>query len=309
MRRTLVLAAVLALIAAPSIAAADPEPSVAPGRVLLGRFTTTFAVDLEHKARASNVLLAAEAIDGRTIAPGAAFSFNDAVGERTAAFGFARATVLRDGMLAEGVGGGACQVASTLHAAALLAGLEVVARSPHSRPSAYIRVGFDATVAYPKIDLKLRNPRAEPLVVRARAANGTLEISVEGVGPRPDVTLTSEILERTREGRVVERDRTLGADEARRIAFGIPGYRIRRIREVRLEDGTSRRDVRIDTYAPVDELVRVAPGFDERRLAAQPDGPSDAPPVRITNAPGLAAPPLVQLRPTTLVTITASASP
>src|SRR5262245_36809364 len=86
------------------------------GRVVLARFTTTYAEGPEHKTRVRNLSLAADAIDGKTIAPETLFSFNDAVGERTASFGYAKSVVLRDGLIAEGTGGGACQVASTLHA-------------------------------------------------------------------------------------------------------------------------------------------------------------------------------------------------
>src|SRR4051812_27263178 len=108
-------------------AEAPPSSADAGARVVLARFSTTYANDAEHKSRAFNVELGAEAINGKAIAAGATFSFNDAVGERTAAFGYEKSIVLRDGLIAEGVGGGACQVASTLHAAALLGGLEVVA--------------------------------------------------------------------------------------------------------------------------------------------------------------------------------------
>ena len=182
----------------------------------LGKFHTSYSTDAEHKSRASNVQLAAESIDGKKLAPGAVFSFNDAVGERTATFGYSKAVVLRDGLLAEGVGGGACQVASTLYAAALLAGLDIKARVPHSRPSAYIRLGFDATVSYPKLDLKLANTFSDEVTIRARAANGNLDIAIEGPTFR-DVTLTSEILERTSITRTLEHDPSIHPDEARRV--------------------------------------------------------------------------------------------
>lgn len=261
MKRALALAALVLILGRPAAAGERPP---------LARFATTYAADAEHKARAGNVELAASAIDGRTIASGAVFSFNDAVGERTAAFGYAKAAVLRDGMIAEGTGGGACQVASTLHAAALLAGLEIVARAPHSRPSGYIRMGLDATVVYPKIDLKLKNPGAAAITIHARAKAGTLDVWLDGPGPRPAVLLTSEILERVPFERVVEEDRTVTDDALHVKAFGIPGYRVRRTREVRLGD-ESRRDVRVDVYPPTSEIVRVA-----KRPAAPVEEDDDA---------------------------------
>lgn len=256
---------------------------------VLGHFTTSFQTDAEHKARASNVELAAEAIDRKTIAPGATFSFNDAVGERTAAFGFANATVLRDGMLAEGTGGGTCQVASTLHAAALLGGLEIVHRAPHSRPSAYIRMGLDATVVFGKIDLVVRNPGTQPVTIRARVDKGSLDIALESEADVPKVTLTSEIVERMPFTNVYERDRAVTDARVHVRAFGIPGFRVKRVRVV---DG--RVDVRTDTYPPVSAVLRV--GLADAGTSSEEEAAAvvDAEAVR---------PALVQVRPSTLVTL------
>jgi len=285
--------------------------------VTLGRFVTTYAHDAEHRARAFNVELAAQAIDGRSIGAGGALSFNDAVGERTAAFGFARSVVLRDGMLAEGSGGGACQVASTLHAAALLAGLDVVSRAPHSRPSAYIRMGLDATVALGSapIDLRLKNPTAAAVVVHARAHRGALEVWFEGRGPAPEVRVTSEIVGRVGYPRTIERDRRVPENVIKIRSFGVPGYRVRRVRELRRPDGTVRRDVREDVYPPVPEVVVVAPSLDASRLARrseepQATGPDEAPnppELRTEVDPSAVRPALVQLRPSTLVTLSSDA--
>lgn len=293
-RRSLVVALALVLAALPQGAAAEPG-AARDERVELGRFSTTYATDAEHKPRASNVEIAAEAIDGKLLAPNAVLSFNEAVGERTAAFGFAKSVVIRNGMLAEGMGGGTCQVASTLHAAALLAGLEVVTRAPHSRPSGYIRMGLDATVAYPSIDLKLRNPLPSSVIVHARARRGSLDISIDtSGGAKPAVSLSSEIIERLPFERVVERDRTVHDENVHVKAFGIPGYRVRRVREVRDAAGQVRRDVRIDLYPPTSFVVRIAPSFEESRI--------DEGAPRVVD-PGAVPPVLVQLRPSTSVAL------
>lgn len=278
----------------------------ADGPVALAHFTTGYATDAEHKSRASNVQLAAEAIDGKKIPSRATFSFNDAVGARTAAFGYAKAVVLRDGMIAEGTGGGACQVASTLYAAALLAGLDITSRVAHSRPSAYIRMGFDATVVYPKIDLKLTNAWPEEVTIRAHAANGSLTVTLEGTsypltGP---VTLTSEVLDRIPAPRTLEHDTSVGPDEARRTVYGIPGYRVRRVRSFTQADGALHSDVRIDNYPPVPEVLRVAPGFDPARLGPPEDEEhAQMAKVTLTTAPEAIRPALVQIRPATIVTL------
>jgi vancomycin resistance protein YoaR len=283
---------VLGVVALEGAATAEAPPTV------LGRFMTSYVKDEEHKGRAFNVELAAEAVDGRVVGAGATFSFNDAVGERTAAFGFAKGNVIRDRMMAEGTGGGTCQVASTLYAAALLAGLDVVSRAPHSRPSAYIRMGFDATVAFPRVDLRLKNPSSAPLTIRAQARHGALDVWLEARGAKkPDVTLTSEILERMPFERVVQRDRTVDAGTEQLRAFGIPGYRVRRVREIKGADDELRRDVRIDVYPPTSEVVALAP-------SSEKDDESAASPSRVRVVdPQAVRPALVQLRPSTMVQV------
>jgi VanW like protein len=288
------------------------SPALAP--VVLGRFSTTYSRDAEHKGRAINVELAAEAIDGKVIAPGATFSFNEAVGERTAAFGYSKATILRDGMIAEGMGGGACQTASTLHAAALLAGLDVVERAPHSRPSAYIRMGLDATVVLggrgPAIDLKLRNRSSSVVTLRTRTQLGTLSVWFEAAqASRPEVSVTSEIVERTAFERTVMTDMTVSDEHVRLVAYGIPGFRVRRIREVRSVDGAVLRDVRIDVYPPSREVLRVGPSFDasrlERRESSESEDANLSRSAWLVSA-ALVRPHPVQLRPSLRIVLTNS---
>jgi len=272
----------------------------------LGHFSTIYQTDAEHKGRAFNVELAAEAINNKTLPPNAIFSFNDAVGERTAAFGYEKAVVLRDGMLAEGTGGGACQVASTLHAAALLSGLDIALRAPHSRPSAYIRIGLDATVALggaaPPIDLKIKNTFAYPVVLRAKAIKGTLDVSFDAatatataiaVREKPEITLTTEIIEWLPFSQKIERDPKQSGEVVTLKSFGIPGHRVKRTRTIKRSDGTSQRDVRTDLYAPIDEVLVVAPSFDQERIR------------EFTKTPAANAikPLQVQLRPSTTVTL------
>jgi len=284
--------------------AITPSASPRPAPILLALFQTHYLRDAEHRARAFNVELAASAIDGQTLAPGATFSFNRVVGERTKAFGFQDAQVLRDQALAEGTGGGACQVASALHAAALLGGLAIVERAPHSRPSAYIPMGLDATVVYPSVDLKLRNPRTEEVRIRARAMGGQLAIAIEAAGgERRDVSVTSEIVERIPFPRTVERDASLAPHTVRVKAYGIPGFRVRRTREVRAENGSIRRDERTDVYPPTPEVFAVAPDFDVRRLdplAASTEEEDDT----VYDTRGASRPDVLQLLPKASVTLT-----
>ena len=156
---------------------------------LLGSFTTAYATSTGN--RITNVTTAAEAINGTILLPGETFSFNKVVGPRTADNGFRTAPVIIDGQLKPGMGGGVCQVSTTLYNAALLADLEIVARSHHSMPVHYVPPGRDATVVYGAIDFQFRNSSAAPIVIEGLAdtAKKTLTFRILGHGPAPVVTI------------------------------------------------------------------------------------------------------------------------
>lgn len=284
-------------------------------RLVVGQYITYYDTDSEHRDRARNLALTADAIHGVGLGPGETFSFNSVVGERTSAFGFQKSPVLRDGLLTEGTGGGACQIASTLHAAALLSGFVIVQRQPHSRPSAYIPMTLDATVVFPSVDLRFKNPWPYRTEIRARAARGEVRIAFVadtgtvgslGLGTKPRTSVTIEVLERTAFARKIERDESLSQGTVLVKAFGIPGFRVRRIREREGGDGGVVRDFRIDTYPPTQEIVAVSSGFDatvfdgmrELRagLRSKIEGQA-APPLKLEMAKGVHPPTAEQLRP------------
>ena len=109
------------------------------------------------KARLNNIQLALSMLNGTRVAPGETFSFNDAVGERTTARGFRKATAYSGGEVTEQVGGGICQVSTTLFNAAVKADLEIVERHNHSLTVAYVDKGKDATVDWGHQDFKFKN--------------------------------------------------------------------------------------------------------------------------------------------------------
>ncbi|HEY3665896.1 MAG TPA: VanW family protein, partial [Polyangiaceae bacterium] len=152
----------------------------------VGRVLSSYETDFTHHAgpRAINITTAARYLNGTVIAPGEVFSFNKTVGPRTVPRGFTFAPVIVADELEPGVGGGVCQVASTLHAAAVFGGFEVVQRRNHSRPSGYTPLGLDATVVDGELDLKLKNPYDSPLIVHAfLPTHGSLRIELLGREP------------------------------------------------------------------------------------------------------------------------------
>ena len=121
---------------------------------VLGYFETRYNRSRRYRDRTYNLRLASSKLDGFVLMPGETFDFNGQLGPRDEANGYRVATVIAQGELVDGIGGGTCQVSGTLHGAAFFSGLEVVSHTPHSRPSSYIKLGMDAAVAYPTINFK-----------------------------------------------------------------------------------------------------------------------------------------------------------
>ncbi|MBR1696462.1 MAG: VanW family protein, partial [Selenomonas sp.] len=130
--------------------------------------------------RGDNIGLAASHLQGALIRSQATLSFNNIVGKRTRAAGYKNAGVIVNGEPAVDVGGGVCQVSSTLYNAILLAGLKPTERSNHSLPSSYVPAGRDATVADGLMDFVFQNPLPHPVVLRVSNSGSALTIYVLG---------------------------------------------------------------------------------------------------------------------------------
>ncbi len=243
---------------------------------VLSRYETRFAFLGSQVGRAKNIARAAAQLDGQVMMPGAILSFNELVGPRSIENGFAQAGEIYKGELRMGIGGGTCQVASTFHAAAYLAGLDITQRSPHSRPSGYIGLGLDATVAYPHVDMKLRNPFDFPIVLRAQTDGGTLTLELMGakrpatvkyfvstVGVRPYKRKVREA-SWLAEGRIIRKQK------------GIRGVTVEKTRRILYADGTRRVETTTDVYPPTNEVYYVPTGTDvEEALPPLPDALPD----------------------------------
>jgi vancomycin resistance protein YoaR len=235
-------------------------------KTVVATFETFFSRGGDQARRAQNIEAAASKIDGLVLAPGELVSFNGVVGARIEENGFKKSWEIFKGEMVEGVGGGTCQVASTLHAAALFAGLDVVDRLPHSRPSAYIPIGLDATVVYPVVDLKLRNPYPFPVVVRASVVGSKIRIDVLGASKPKSVRFEREVVKTFAFKRKVEEDERLRGFRVVKKQHGIRGFRIKRVRTVELEDGTRRVEETSDLYPQTAEVWSVPRGFDPALL-------------------------------------------
>ncbi|WP_188540786.1 VanW family protein [Paenibacillus segetis] len=131
-----------------------------------------------NKDRSHNIALAAKAINSTVIFPGETFSFNQVVGIRTTGKGYRRASVIVRGELSEGVGGGICQVSSTLFNAVDRAGLNILKRYSHSRHVTYVPPGRDATVSWGGPDFVFKNAYNQPILIRAFAGGGSMSVTL-----------------------------------------------------------------------------------------------------------------------------------
>lgn len=226
---------------------------------VLGYFETKYARDQKHEARTFNLRLAASKLDGHVILPGETFDFNEVVGPRDEAHGYKVATVIAQGELVDGIGGGTCQIAGTLHGAAFFSGLDVVERKPHTRPSFYIKMGMDATVVYPTITLKLRNPFKFPIVLHETVTGGVVRAEVLGPRRTRDVTFVRKISDVTPFKEKDVPDPKIPKGERVLAQRGIPGFKVTRYRLLR--DGPyAVRERMVDTYPSTTQIWRVGAG-------------------------------------------------
>jgi len=254
----------------------------------LGYFETKYATDHKHVDRTFNLRLAASRLNGKVIMPGEIFDFNAVVGPRDEAHGYRVAKVIADGELVDGMGGGTCQIAGTLHAAALFAGLEIVQRTPHTRPSFYIKMGLDAAVAYPTITLKLKNPFSVPVVLKETVAGGMVRAEVLGPRRTHVVTFIRKIDEIIPFPVREVRDPALPTGKKVVSQRGIPGFKVRHYRVVR--DGPNAvREKIVDVYPPTLEIVHVGTGGGGGSSAVEDDHPEYVADeyLAITQGPGI----------------------
>ena len=146
---------------------------------LLATFSTRF--DGSNYNRNTNIKLAAKKVNGTVILPGEKFSFNTVVGSRTIEAGFKEGTAYIGGKVVPDIGGGVCQVSSTIYNTALLANLKIVERSNHMFTTGYVAASRDATVYYGSLDFVFKNSRKYPIKMVASAEGGVCKVSIYGI--------------------------------------------------------------------------------------------------------------------------------
>lgn len=146
---------------------------------LLSTYSTKYST--RDRDRTTNLQLAANKINGTVLMPGEVFSYNQVVGERTIAAGYKEAPIYVSGKVVDGLGGGICQITSTLYNAVLYANLGIVSRSNHQFVPSYVTASRDATVVYGAIDFKFKNTRDYPIKITCSVSNGIATFNIYGL--------------------------------------------------------------------------------------------------------------------------------
>lgn len=195
----------------------------------IAEFSTSFQTS--SKERKNNIKRACSSINGKHIASGEIFSFNSATGQRTEEKGYQTAKIIKNGEYIDGIGGGVCQVSSTLYNAGLLAGLSVVEVHNHSLQTSYVKSGFDAMVNTGSADLRLQNVLQNDVLITASSNQDICKIVIYGVKQNYTIKLRSEKYEDLPAGEdVIETDGTkydITQPGTYRIVSAIDGLRVK----------------------------------------------------------------------------------
>ena len=217
-------------------------------------FSTQF--NLEAANRSHNIRLAASILDNYLLLPGKTLSLNNILGESTIAKGYKEAPIIVGRELVPGLGGGLCQIYSTLYNAALLANLQVIERHSHQLAVPYIDPGRDATVSYPYKDLKILNNKNHSLLFTASVVHDELTISIFGRPMQERVVISTNILRTTEPPQRYEFDPDLAPGEEK-VVEGYKGYVVEVWKTV--YDGReviTEKLISVDSYSPYPTIIR-----------------------------------------------------
>lgn len=224
----------------------------------LSTYTTRY--NTSNVNRSHNLEIATNKLNNVVVLPGEVFSYNKVVGERSISAGYKEAIVYTSNGIENGIGGGICQVSSTLYNAIVQADLDVVERKNHRYSVSYVPLGCDATVAYGSIDFKFKNTRNYPIKIQASAKRGVVSISIIGLYEdiEYDISLvTKQIYTIPFETKYIY-DSSLSYNSRIIKQKGSYGYKINTYKIVKLNGYLiSETLISTDTYSPLTQIINV----------------------------------------------------
>lgn len=227
----------------------------------LGDFETDYSSSVKN--RKENIRLAASKFNNMKLNPGDEISFNDVVGEISEKTGFKSATVIVGGEYESGIGGGICQVSTTLYNSLILSDLEITERHNHSRPIHYVDLGTDAAVARGYKDLKFKNNTNNPILILSEANGEKLNFKVLGNGSDRDyeVKIIPQLLGTVSPGVNTIYSDALPDGESTVRESGARGYSYKTYKEI-IKNGevVDKKEISKSYYLPKDKVVVVGTG-------------------------------------------------
>lgn len=228
---------------------------------LLATFSTNYQAS--NVNRTTNLKLAANKVNGTVLLPNQEFSYNKTVGERTPEAGFKNAAVFSGGKVVDGIGGGICQISTTLYDAVIMANLNVTVRRNHQFVTSYVPAGKDATVVWGSQDFKFVNTRKYPVRITATVSGGVATVQVWGVKEEVEYDITIE----TKKTATIEyttqfvQDPSLPAGQQKVVQAGSNGRKVEAYKVTRLNGQiVSKTLLSKDTYNPMKKIVHVGTG-------------------------------------------------
>ncbi|MFU0825855.1 VanW family protein [Clostridium sp.] len=223
----------------------------------IGSFSTNYSSSSE--GRATNIRLSTQSINGTVIMPGDTFSFNEVVGERTKERGYKEAGVIINQKFDSGLGGGICQVSSTLYNALLRANIKTTERVHHSIPSTYVEMGLDATVDWGNIDLKFKNTFDYPIYIEGFTSNRNVYFNIYSNSELAKRTydITTEVYSTIEPTIKYIDDPSLPAGQTEVEKQPRKGYRVKAYRNI-YENGKfiGKELISNDYYVPINGVIR-----------------------------------------------------
>lgn len=224
---------------------------------MLSTFSTRY--DASNTPRTTNLKLAMQKLDGVVVNPGEIFSYNKTLGKRTAEAGYKEAGGYAGGRVVQTLAGGICQISSTLYDAAVYANLDIVERHNHMFLAGYVGAGKDATVVYGAYDLKFKNTRKYPIMIKTSIGGGVAKISIFGIKEEVEyeVEISTKILSYTPYKVIYETDNSLASGTEKVSQSGMNGCKSITYKILKLNGAqVSSTVLSTDTYDPMNKIIK-----------------------------------------------------
>lgn len=228
---------------------------------LLGECKTNYQAS--NKNRTTNLILASNKINGTVLLPNEEFSYNKVVGERTIAAGYKSAATFSNGKVVDGLGGGICQISSTLYDAVVFANLKVTTRRNHQFVTSYLPAGKDATVVWGSQDFKFVNTRKYPIRLTATVEGGVATIQVWGVKEEVeyDISIETKKIATINPTTQYVQDPSLPVGQQKVVQAGSTGRKVEAYKVTKLNGQViSTTLLSKDTYNAMQRIVHVGTG-------------------------------------------------